>query len=62
MDIHKNARLTPLGREYLVRMVLGGEALSAAGEACGVSPRTAGKWMRRCREEGAARDDSIRRN
>jgi transposase InsO family protein len=54
MDIHKNARLTPLGREHLVRMVLGGEALSAAGEACGVSPRTACKWMRRWREEGAA--------
>jgi hypothetical protein len=25
MDIHKNARLTPLGRERLVKMVLGGK-------------------------------------
>ena len=62
MDVHKNARLTPLGRDHLVRMVLGGEPLAAAGEACGVSPRTAGKWVRRWREEGAAglRDRSSR--
>jgi hypothetical protein len=25
MDIHKNGRLTPLGRERLVKMVLGGQ-------------------------------------
>jgi hypothetical protein len=25
MDIHKNARLTPLGRERLVKKILGGQ-------------------------------------
>jgi hypothetical protein len=33
MDIHKNARLTPLGRERPVKMVLGGQTLEAASEA-----------------------------
>jgi hypothetical protein len=30
MDIHKNARLTPFGRERLVKMVLGGQTPQAA--------------------------------
>ena len=47
MDIHKNARLTPLGRERLVKMVLGGQTPKAAGEAGGVCPRTARKWVDR---------------
>src|SRR5271163_503387 len=36
MDIHENARLTPRGRERLVRMVLSGQTPQAAGEAVGV--------------------------
>lgn len=54
MDIHKNARLTPLGRERMANMVLGGQTPKAVGEAVGVCPRTVRKWVRRHREEGAA--------
>jgi transposase InsO family protein len=62
MDIHKNARLTPLGREHLVKMVLSGQTPKAAGEAVGVCPRTARKWVRRYTEEGLTglRDRSSR--
>jgi transposase InsO family protein len=54
MDIHKNARLTPLGRERLVKMVLAGQTPQAASEAGGVCPRTARKWVGRYNEEGLA--------
>ena len=47
MDIHKNARLTPRGREHLVNMVLSGQTPKAAGEAVGVCPRTVRKWVGR---------------
>jgi transposase InsO family protein len=47
MDIHKNARLTPLGRERMVKMVLGGQAPKAVSEAVGVCPRTVRKWVDR---------------
>ena len=40
MDIHKNARLTPLGRERMVKMVLSGQTPKAVSEAVGVCPRT----------------------
>jgi transposase InsO family protein len=52
MDIHKNARLTPLGRERMVKMVLGGQTPQAVSEAVGVCPRTVRKWVTRYREEG----------
>ena len=52
MDIHKNARLTPLGRERMVKMVLGGQTPQAVSEAVGVCPRTVRKWVARYREEG----------
>jgi len=54
MDIHKNARLTPRGREHMVNMVLGGQTPEATAEAVGVCPRTVRKWLRRFREEGSA--------
>jgi transposase-like protein len=54
MDIHKNARLTPLGRERLVKMVLGGQTPKAVSEAVGVCPRTARKWVGRYEQEGLA--------
>jgi transposase InsO family protein len=62
MDIHKNARLTPLGREHMVTMVLGGQTPQAAGEAVGVCPRTVRKWVDRFKAEGLAglRDRSSR--
>ena len=40
MDIHKNARLTPHGRERMVKMVLGRQTPEAVSEAAGVCPRT----------------------
>ncbi len=52
MDIHKNARLTPHGRERLVRIVLGGQTPQAAARACGVCVRTARKWVARFKAEG----------
>jgi len=54
MDIHKNARLTPHGRERLVKMILGGQTPEAASEAVGVCPRTARKWRDRFEQEGLA--------
>lgn len=62
MDIHKNARLTPLGRERLVRLVESGHTPKAVSEAVGVCPRTVRKWVERFRSEGLAglRDRSSR--
>jgi len=55
MNTHKNARLTPYSRALLVRRITE-EGLSPreAAQAMGVSTRTAYKWLRRYREEGAA--------
>src|SRR5260221_13810373 len=54
MDIHKNARLTPHGRERLVKMILSGQTPEAASEAAGVCPRTGRKWRDRFEQEGLA--------
>jgi transposase InsO family protein len=63
MDVHKNARVTPAGREVMVRRVVeGGQTLKAVSEAVGVCPRTVRKWVGRFRAEGVAglRDRSSR--
>jgi transposase InsO family protein len=62
MNIHKNARLTPFGRERLVRLVMSGQTPKAVSEAAGVCPRTVRKWVDRYRREGLAglRDRSSR--
>jgi transposase InsO family protein len=52
MNIHKNARLTPLGREHLVKAVLEGQTPEAAARAVGVCPRTVRKWIARFTAEG----------
>lgn len=52
MNVHQNARLTPLGRERLVRLIQSGVSFSAAGRTCGCSPKTAAKWWRRYRSDG----------
>jgi transposase InsO family protein len=52
MNVHQNARLTPLGRERLVRMIANGSSFVAAGTACGCSAKTASKWWRRFEQEG----------
>lgn len=54
MNIHKNARLTPLGRVRMVQMMLRGQSPEAAAAAAGVCPRTARKWRDRYLAEGAA--------
>jgi transposase InsO family protein len=54
MNIHKNARLTPIGRERLVRLVESGQTPQAAARAAGVCPRTVRKWVDRFRKEGLA--------
>ena len=63
MDVHKNARLTPAGREVMVRRVVeGGETSAVVGDAMGVCERTVRKWVDRFRREGLAglRDRSSR--
>ena len=54
MNIHENARLTPIGRERLVQAVLSGQTPKAAAQAAGVCPRTARKWVARFKAEGRA--------
>lgn len=54
MNIHENARTTPASRALLVRrMVEQGWTTRHAAEAAGISTRTAYKWLRRYRTEGA---------
>ena len=54
MNMHKNARQTPLGREHFVRQVLSGHTPEAVSQAVGVCPRTVRKWVRRYKAEGVA--------
>jgi transposase InsO family protein len=62
MNIHKNARLTPHGRELIVRQVASGQMPKAAARAAGVCPRTVRKWVARYKAEGieGLRDRSSR--
>lgn len=52
MNVHKNARLTPLGRERLVGLIAGGMRFCQAGAVSGCSAKTAAKWWRRFEREG----------
>ena len=54
MNIHKNARLTPRGRERIVRLIESGQTPKAVAEAAGVCTRTVRKWLARFRREGRA--------
>jgi transposase InsO family protein len=55
MNVHKNARLTPFGRERVVKQVLERVLTpAAASAAAGVSLRTIYKWLSRFRTEGVA--------
>lgn len=63
MDVHNNARLTPRGREAMVRAVVDHNVTHAqAARLFNTSAKTVGKWVRRFRAEGAAglRDRSSR--
>src|SRR4029077_11888573 len=53
MDTHKNAPLTPKGREAMVRNVIeGGLTKAAAALQFNVSAKTVAKWVERFRAEG----------
>jgi transposase InsO family protein len=54
MNVHKNARLTPLGRERLVQAMRSGQTPQSAARLAGVCPRTARKWLARFKVEGVA--------
>lgn len=62
MNVHKNARLTPIGRERIIRQVASGQTPKAVSEAAGVCPRTIRKWVERYHREGLVglRDRSSR--
>jgi len=63
MDTHKNAPLTPKGREAMVRSVVeGGLSKAAAAGQFNTTPKTVAKWVERFRAEGAdgLRDRSSR--
>src|SRR6478672_12760812 len=53
MDTHKNAPLTPKGREVMVRSVIeGGLSKAAAAGQFNTTPKTVAKWVKRFRAEG----------
>ena len=54
MNIHKNARLTPRGREILISRLERGEHPLDVATAMGASASTVYKWRRRYRAEGLA--------
>ena len=54
MNVHKNARLTPKGRELLIERLERGEPPSDVASTMGVSASTVHKWRRRYRTEGPA--------
>jgi transposase InsO family protein len=63
MDTHKNARLTPKGREEMVRAVVDwGLSPTAAARQFNTTPKTVSKWVERFRAEGVdgLRDRSSR--
>ena len=63
MDSHKNARLTPKGREGMVRAVVdSGLTKAAAAHRYNTTPKTVAKWVDRFRKDGAEglRDRSSR--
>jgi transposase InsO family protein len=63
MDTHKNAPLTPKGREAMVRCVVkGGLSKAAAARQFNTTPKTVAKWVERFYAEGVGglRDRSSR--
>ena len=56
MNVHKNARLTPLGRAVMIsRIEDEGWSVARAAQAAGLSRRTASKWLGRQRSGGERR-------
>ena len=55
MNIHKNARLTPLRREEMARDVVEGRLSKAhAARTYGVTAKVVARWVERFRAEGSA--------
>jgi transposase InsO family protein len=55
MDVHNNARLTPRGREAMVRAVVDhGLTRAEAARQFNTSAKTVAKWVRRFRAEGVS--------
>lgn len=55
MNIHKNARLTPLRREEMAAAVLGGRLSKAqAARVYRVSPKIVSRWTERFKASGLA--------
>jgi transposase InsO family protein len=52
MNVHKNARLTPRGREWMVSQTASGQTPKAVAGAVGVCPRTVHKWVKCYETEG----------
>jgi transposase InsO family protein len=52
--MHKNARLTPVGRSLVVQRIARGESMSQVAHDVGVSPRTVRKWVDRHTAAGEA--------
>ena len=58
--MHKNARLTPKGREVLIRRLQSGQRVAEVAQAMGLSETTVRKWWRRYREGNGLLDRSSR--
>ena len=55
MDVHKNARLTPKGREAMVRAVVEhGLTNAQAARQFNTTAKTVAKWVQRFRASGTA--------
>ncbi|MFC4729818.1 IS481 family transposase [Coralloluteibacterium thermophilus] len=58
--MHKNARLTPKGREVLVQRVAAGQRVAEVAQALGISETTVRKWWRRHQSGEGLADRSSR--
>src|SRR6056297_2935414 len=55
VNIHKNAKLTPRGREQMVKLVVEqGLSFRQAALISGVDPKTVRRWVKRYQVEGVA--------
>lgn len=53
MNVHKDAPMTPKGREAMVRSVVaGGQSGADAAYQFNTTPKTVAKWVKRFRAEG----------
>jgi transposase InsO family protein len=58
--MHKNARLTPKGREVLIQRLQAGQRVAEVSQAMGLSETTVRKWWRRFRQGEGLADRSSR--